>query len=87
MECSVCNRHYSAGVPQNLCACGGAMLVRYDLDAVRPGWRRDALSGAEATMWRYAPVLPVRNAANVVSLGEGWPPYSRHNGSARAISA
>jgi threonine synthase len=28
-------------------------------------------------MWRYASVLPVRNAANIVSLGEGWTPLVR----------
>jgi threonine synthase len=28
-------------------------------------------------MWRYAPVLPVQNLLNIVSLGEGMTPLIR----------
>ena len=30
-----------------------------------------------ASLWRYAPLLPVRDPANVVTLGEGWTPLLR----------
>ncbi len=50
------------------------MLVRYDLDSVRRTWNRDSLAAEAPTLWRYLPVLPVRNRESVVSLGEGMTP-------------
>src|SRR5271170_432732 len=34
-ECSVCNRRHDAGKVQTLCECGGALLVRYDLEKAK----------------------------------------------------
>jgi threonine synthase len=51
--------------------------VIYDLDAVRQSWKRDLLEDCSADMWRYAPVLPVADPANIVSMGEGWTPLIR----------
>ena len=77
LECSECGRRHEAGQPHNLCECGGPLLVRYDLEAVRTSWSRDSLADAPADMWRYAPVLPVRDERNIVSMGEGWTPMVR----------
>lgn len=74
LECSLCSLKFSPSEPQNLCPCGGPLLVRYDLDRLRREWRRDSLSIAPRSIWRYAPVLPVANETNIVSLGEGWTP-------------
>jgi threonine synthase len=74
LECSVCSRNYDSGRLWNLCECGGPLLVRYDLAALRHTWSRDWLSSAPASMWRYAPVLPVEDASHIVSLGEGLTP-------------
>ncbi len=74
LECSVCHTTFSPGTPLNLCACGGPLLVRYDLTQIRDCWSRTALRDAPATMWRYAPVLPVADKTHIVSLGEGWTP-------------
>jgi threonine synthase len=49
------------------------LLVRYELDVIRHRWLRRDVAAGPATMWRYAPVLPVSNSC-VVSLGEGWTP-------------
>jgi threonine synthase len=57
-----------------LCDCGGPLLARYDLEMARTGWSRDWIKNAPATMWRYAPVLPVRKPPSIVSLGEGMTP-------------
>ena len=59
LECSLCGQRHAAGEVHNLCACGGPLLVRYDLDAQpnRPGAASD-VRNAPNTMWRYAPVLP-----------------------------
>ena len=77
LECSECGRRHEAGQAQNLCECGGPLLVRYDLESIRQSWSREELDDAPADMWRYAPVLPVRDERNIVSMGEGWTPMVR----------
>jgi len=74
LECSLCAQHFAASQIHNLCSCGGALLVRYDLDAVRKTWSRDSLAQAKPDLWRYWPVLPVNRRESVVSLGEGMTP-------------
>jgi len=73
LECSLCHQRYDAGAVQNLCACGGPLLVRYDLDTIRIKWRRRDVPNGRSNMWRYAPVLPPAEQF-IVSLGEGWTP-------------
>jgi threonine synthase len=77
LECSLCQKSFAAGQPHNLCECGGPLLVRYDLEKARENWNREWLQRAPSTMWRYAPVLPVRAAEKIVSLGEGFTPLIR----------
>jgi threonine synthase len=74
LECSRCARRHGAEEPHNLCGCGGPLLARYDLPAVRAGLDRAALTARPATLWRYHELLPVRDPARVVSLGEGMTP-------------
>jgi len=74
LECSLCAQSFAANQIHNLCSCGGALLVRYDLDAVRKTWTRDSLAQAKPDLWRYWPVLPVNRRESVVSLGEGMTP-------------
>jgi len=75
LECSLCSRNFEAGRLWNLCECGGPLLVRYDLTRLRTEWPRTALShSAVNSMWRYAPVLPIRHRNSIVSLGEGMTP-------------
>lgn len=73
LECSLCHREYTAYTVQNLCECGGPLLVRYDLDTVRRRWQRRHVGNGPTSMWRYAPVLPP-SPASIVTLGEGWTP-------------
>jgi threonine synthase len=77
LECAACGKHREAGRLHNLCECGGPLLVRYDLARAGAGWTREQLAGAPINMWRYAPVLPVRNSTSIVSLGEGMTPLLR----------
>jgi len=74
LECSVCGKRREAGEIHNLCECGGPLLVRYDLKRAKETWSRDAVAKGPSNMWRYAPVLPVRNKTSIVSLGEGMTP-------------
>ena len=71
LECSKCGERHSHEKLQNLCACGGPLLARYDLAKAAHTLKREALKSRPANMWRYAEVLPVREA---VSLGEGMTP-------------
>jgi threonine synthase len=85
LECSACGKTREAGKIHNLCECGGPLLVRYDLARTRASWTRDALAHAPHTMWRYAPVLPVQNAASIVTLGEGMTPLIHTRGLGRQL--
>src|SRR6202142_3856772 len=76
LECSQCGSRLDAGVPANLCSCGGPLLVRYDFDTIRFRWPRREVANGPSSMWRYAPVLPPAEAS-IVSLGEGWTPLIR----------
>jgi threonine synthase len=74
LECSVCGKRREAGKVHNLCDCGGPLLVLYDLEKTRAIWSRESLSKGPSNMWRYRPVLPVRNDSSIVTLGEGMTP-------------
>jgi threonine synthase len=76
LECSLCSVKLEATEAASLCACGGPLLVRYDLEIIRHRWLRRDVSRGPANMWRYAPVLPPL-AQHIVSLGEGWTPLIR----------
>lgn len=76
LECSLCRRSYAADQVQHLCACGGPLLVRYDLAAIRSAWNRAQVREGPPNMWRYAAVLPAANAS-IVTLGEGMTPLVR----------
>jgi threonine synthase len=73
LVCSRCDRQYAPDQLLNLCECGGPLLVRYDLAAIRSKWRKTDPTAGPASMWRYAPVLPLP-AEEAVTLAEGWTP-------------
>ena len=52
--------------------CGGLLEPVYDLGALRRRGPSAAFDGRG--VWRYHPVLPVRDPAHFVSLGEGGTP-------------
>jgi threonine synthase len=79
LECSVCGKRREAGEIHNLCECGGPLLVYYDLDKAKREWSRDAVRNGPCTIWRYGPVLPVRDERFIVSLGEGMTPLVKAN--------
>lgn len=73
LRCSRCRAIHPANEPQNLCACGAPLLVRYDLALAATRMTREALQRREPGLWRYAEVMP-GEAENAVSLGEGSTP-------------
>ena len=71
LECANCGQRYDANRLHNLCtACQKPLWVRYDLDAVKRSFPKQALRDRPQTLWRYHELLPVRDDANTVSLGE-----------------
>jgi threonine synthase len=77
LECSRTGERFAAGRVHNLSTAGWPLLVRYDLPQLRDRWDRDSLASGPATMWRYAPLLPVQYRDNIVSLHEGFTPLHR----------
>ena len=75
LECTRCGTHYSADEPHRLSPCCEKPLYpRYDLSSIGARLTREALACRSADLWRYAELLPVRDPANAVRLGEGWTP-------------
>jgi threonine synthase len=78
LECGWCGERLEADRLWNLCPkCGKPLLARYDLDAARAAVTPAAIAGREPTMWRYRELLPVRDDAFKLSLGEGFTPLHR----------
>ncbi len=59
---------------QGLAPSGKPLFARYDLQAIAPGFQPTDLPGRRADLWRYEDVLPVRDPACQIQLGEGWTP-------------
>ena len=70
LECSMTGQHYEADRVHGLSEAGRPLLVRYDLEALGKVVSKEALARRTTGFWRYREFLPVRKAANVVSLGE-----------------
>jgi threonine synthase len=77
LECSRTGERLDAGTIQNLSTAGWPLLVRYDVERLKDTWDRDSLVNAPRSIWRYAPLLPVRLRHNIVSLQEGFTPLHR----------
>src|SRR5512143_1625504 len=78
LECGLCGERLDADRLWNLCPkCGKPLLARYDLDEARAKVTREAIARREPTMWRYREMLPVRDDAYELSLGEGFTPLER----------
>src|ERR1700676_626777 len=74
LECSACGTRYEADVPQQVCRDGKPLLARYDLAAASRTLDARALREREPSLWRYAELLPLRDLANRVTLGETMTP-------------
>jgi threonine synthase len=74
LECSACGARFDADIVQQLCDDGKPLLARYDLAAAAATLTKDALQQREPTLWRYSELLPLRDRAHRVSLGESMTP-------------
>jgi threonine synthase len=74
LECSYTGERYPADTIHNLSRANKPLLVRYDLAGVKRTLTRDALASRAPDLWRYRELLPVRDKAHIVSLGEAITP-------------
>jgi threonine synthase len=72
LACSECGSVFDADRVQTVCqACDSPLLARYDLERVGDTLDRDELSRRLSGLWRWAELLPVRDPAWRLTLGEG----------------
>ena len=76
LECSRCGASLPCNRLQNLCACGGPLLARYDLARAGRTMSPATLKGRERSLWRYVEVLP-GTTDEQLTLGEGGTPLLR----------
>ncbi|HEX9412937.1 MAG TPA: pyridoxal-phosphate dependent enzyme, partial [Ktedonobacterales bacterium] len=75
LECTRCGRTYDADALQTLCPeDGGVLYARYDLARGRRELDRDAIAARAPGLWQIPELLPVRDPAHIVTLGEGGTP-------------
>jgi threonine synthase len=75
LECTLCGAHHEGEQLQRLSPCCNKPLYpRYNLAKIRSTFTPAILRGREPTLWRYAEVLPLRDVANRITLGEGFTP-------------
>src|SRR5258708_11002447 len=76
LECADCGARRDAEREQHRCTCGGILLARYDLERLAREVPREAVGARPWSegLWRYAPLLPVADPADRVTLGEGATP-------------
>lgn len=74
LVCTRCPRTFAKDERCELCVCGAPLFACYDVAAARQHWSPVDLHHAPASLWRYAPMLPVQEEKHCVSLGEGWTP-------------
>jgi len=71
LECSMSGKKYPANEIQGLSEVGRPLLVRYDLEKIKKEISREEISNSKIDgLWRYSPLLPVKNPEDRISLGE-----------------
>lgn len=72
LKCSECGESYEPHEIQTYCLdCQAPLLAEYDLEKARSALDRDAFRRRPRGMWRWHELLPVYEAENRISLGEG----------------
>jgi len=74
-ECPACQYREPYERPLMACpSCGGEWLdARYDYSSLRENWA-ERFANRPFTLWRYWDVLPLKDEANILTMGEGGTP-------------
>ncbi|MBT6984994.1 MAG: threonine synthase, partial [Rhodospirillaceae bacterium] len=70
LECGLSGEEVASDRLHGLSSVGRPFLVRYNLPALAKSLDKETLAARPPDMWRYREFLPVRETANIVSLGE-----------------
>jgi threonine synthase len=72
LVCPECGGSFDADSLQTFCLdCASPLFARYNLDALGSQLTPDEIKSRPAGLWRWAELLPVRELANRITLGEG----------------
>jgi len=84
LECTRTGERFDTEEIHNLSPSGAPLFPRYDLEAAREKFSKADVAAGPPSLWRYGPLLPVRDPAHIVTLGEGFTPllHARRLGSA-----
>ena len=74
LECTATGQSFESEQLIGLSPAGKPLFARYDLAAIRGTFTPERVATRRADLWRYEEVLPVRDRACQVALGEGWTP-------------
>ncbi|ALE83165.1 threonine synthase [Pseudonocardia sp. HH130629-09] len=74
LECSRTGEILDADTVQGTSGSGAPLLARYDLDRARTLVTPADIAARPPDLWHYHEVLPVRDPAHVVTMGEGMTP-------------
>ena len=74
LECTATGQRLESEQLVGLSPAGKPLFARYDLAALKGRFTPAAVAHRRADLWRYEEVLPVRDRACQVALGEGWTP-------------
>ena len=78
LQCSDCATIYNPDTLQTFCPiCQSPLLAIYDTEKIRGHVDRDEIHQRPRGMWRWEELLPVKDPANIVTLGEGDAPLLR----------
>jgi threonine synthase len=76
LECPECGQRFNADQPQTICTdCQSPLLARYDLEKAKQTLTPGVVSSRSRGIWRWAELLPVRETAYRLTLGEGDTPF------------
>jgi threonine synthase len=78
LRCTSCGEAYPADEIHTTCpACGKVLFAEYDLARAARTLTPEALSSRPWMLWRYHELMPVRDPASRLTLGEGGTPLLR----------
>ena len=78
VQCVSCRKVFEYDAPVNTCPnCGSILSCTYEYEKAKETLHARSLAGREKSLWRYFEVLPVVDATNVATLGEGYTPLVR----------
>jgi threonine synthase len=85
--CITCGREYGSSHELYLCeTCGGNLQVTYDYDAIGRHFSKSALkANTDFSMWRYAPLMPLKPEPRRPPAQIGWTPLYDAEGLCRKL--